>query len=88
MASHKSALKRHRQETARRERNRSHRARVRTALKKCRAAIEAGEVEQARSLLPGTLSLLDHTAKVGAIHANAAARAKSRLARAVNALGS
>ena len=28
------------------------------------------------------------TAKVGAIHANAAARAKSRLARAVNALGS
>lgn len=88
MASHKSALKRHRQNTERRLRNRGHRARVRSALKRCRAAIQAGEAEQAKSLLPGTLSLLDRTAKVGAIHPNVAARAKSRLARAVNALGS
>lgn len=88
MATHKSALKNHRQSTARRQRNRSHRARMRTALKKCRAAIDAGEAEQARGLLRATLSLLDRTAKAGAIHAKTAARSKSRLARAVNAIGS
>ena len=37
-----------------------------------------------RELLPGTLSLIDVTARKGAIHANAAARRKSRLARLVN----
>lgn len=86
MATHKSALKEHRQSLLRRERNRKHRARARTAVKRCRAAIAAGDREQASRLLPGTLSLLDRTAKLGAVHDNAAARTKSRLARAVNRL--
>ena len=86
MANHKSAVKEHRQSLVRRERNRYHRARLRTALKKCREAIAAGDVERARGLLDPTLSLLDRTAKHGALHDNAAARTKSRLTRAVNRL--
>jgi len=84
MANHKSALKEHRQSLVRRERNRNHRSRMRTAVKKCRMAIVSGDVELARSLLPSTLSLLDHTAKLDAMHDHAAARTKSRLTRAVN----
>lgn len=84
MANHKSALKEHRQSVARRNRNRNHRSRMRTALKKCRLAIASGDVELAKSLLPATLSLLDRTARFNAMHDHAASRTKSRLSRAFN----
>ena len=84
MANHKSALKEHRQSLRRRLRNRDHRTKMRTAVKKLRAAIAAGDAETARGLLPATLALVDHTTKLGGIHDNAGARTKSRLTRAVN----
>ena len=87
MASHKSALKRHRQEVERRQRNRNHRTRMRNTVKKLRRALEAGDAESAQRLLPATLAILDHTAKLGAIPDKAAARTKSRLTRALNKLG-
>jgi len=87
MANHKSALKKHRQSIVDRQRNREHRSRMRTAIKKLRAALEAGEVEGAKELLNPTLSLIDHTAKLGACHDNSAARTKSRLTKAYNRLG-
>jgi small subunit ribosomal protein S20 len=86
MANHKSALKKARTDEKRRLRNRNHRAKLRTALKGLRAAVDAGDAEGARNLLQPTLSLIDHSATHGVIHANAAARTKSRLQRAVNAL--
>jgi small subunit ribosomal protein S20 len=86
MANHKSALKRAQQERKRRLRNRIHRSRLRTALKRIRAAATAGEVETVQNLLPGTVSLVDHTASLGVIHRNAAARTKSRLYRALQEL--
>ena len=85
MANHKSAIKEHRQSLARRERNRFQRARLRTLVKKYRTAIEAGELDVAREMLPSTLSLVDRVAKLGAIAGNAADRTKSRLTRALNA---
>ena len=84
MANHKSATKEHRQSLKRRARNRDHRSRLRTAVKKFRAALEAGDTETAGGLLPSTLALLDRTAKLGGIHDSAAARTKSRLTRALN----
>ncbi|MCP3982396.1 MAG: 30S ribosomal protein S20 [bacterium] len=84
MANHKSALKEHRQALIRRARNRYNRARMRTAVRACRKAIDEGDADQAKTLLRGTLSLLDRTVKLGALHDNAAARTKSRLTRAVN----
>ena len=88
MATHKSALKQHRQDVRRRARNRWSRARMRSAVKRYRKAIAAGELDNARQLLPATLALVDRTAKLGGIHDNAAARTKSRLTRALNRAGS
>ena len=58
---------------------------LRTVVKKYRAAIETGELDVAREMLPSTLSLVDRVAKLGAIAKNAADRTKSRLTRALNA---
>ncbi|MEL7060697.1 MAG: 30S ribosomal protein S20 [Acidobacteriota bacterium] len=87
MANSESAKKRIRQNEKRAARNRWHRSRMRTAIKKLRAAIASGDAAAAQQLLPGTLGLVDHTAQRGVIHANAASRTKSRLTKAVAALG-
>lgn len=87
MANTKSAEKRIRQTAKQRERNRSQRSRMRTAVKQLRQAIVAGDVKKAEELLPPTLSLIDRTAQKNVVHPNAAARTKSRLERAVKKLG-
>jgi small subunit ribosomal protein S20 len=83
MANNPSAIKRNRQTVVRRARNRSQRSHMRTSIKSLRQAIEAGDAQTARNLLPSTLRVVDRTAQKGAIHGNAAARTKSRLERAV-----
>ena len=84
MATHKSALKRHRQDLRRRQQNRLRRGRMRTAVKQYREALATGEIDTARGMLNPTIALVDRTAKAGAIHDNAAHRAKSRLTAALN----
>jgi small subunit ribosomal protein S20 len=86
MANTASAEKRHRQSQLRRERNRARRSALRTAVKKLRTAVQAGDADAAQKLLPETLSLLDRTASRGVIHANQAARSKSRLTKAVDGI--
>ncbi len=88
MASHKSALKKHRQDEGRRARNRVKRSRMRSQVKKLRAAIDRGDETEARDLLVPTLSIVDRSAKLGVIHGNVADRTKSRLQRAVDRMGS
>jgi small subunit ribosomal protein S20 len=83
-----SAIKRVRQNEKRRVRNRGHRTRLRTQIKKLRQAIEAGNAEEAKKLLPGTVSLVDVMVKKGVIHRNAGSRYKSRLSRRLAALAS
>ena len=87
MANTPSAEKRHRQNVRRRERNRASRSRLRTAVKRLRSEIAAGNKEAADRLPPSALGLVDSTAGKGFIHANAAARTKSRLSKAVAKLG-
>jgi small subunit ribosomal protein S20 len=84
MANHKSAIKELRQSVARRDRNRGHRSKLRTQIKKLRAAVTDGNTDEAQSLLVPTLSMVDRTAKHGAVNGNAASRTKSRLTKAVN----
>ncbi len=86
MVKHKSAVKEHRQAQARRQRQRARRSRLRNAMREYRGALAAGDLEQARSLLPPMLSLIDRTAKFNAMHTNTADRTKSRLTRALNRL--
>ncbi|MYA08100.1 MAG: 30S ribosomal protein S20 [Holophagales bacterium] len=83
MANSKQAEKRIRQSIIRRDRNRAAMSRLRTSIKQLRSAADS-DVTKARELLPSTLSLIDATARKGVIHANAAARRKSRLTRLVN----
>ena len=86
MAHSHSAKKRVRQNEISRVRNRTYRSKMRTAVKKLRSALDAGNSEAVSAMLPGTLQLVDETAQKGVIHRNAAARTKSRLTRAANSL--
>jgi len=86
MATHKSAERENRRSNARRLRNRARRTRVRNAIKKFRAAVSAGDVQAAKSLLPTTIALLDRTGRSGAVPMGAADRQKSRLTLALNRL--
>ena len=81
MANHKSALKAHRQNIKARAHNRQLRSRMRGALRSVRSAIDGGDAGQARKVLRTTVSLIDKLVGKGMIHANAAARHKSRLSR-------
>ncbi len=84
MASHKSALKAHRQSLNHRSRNRIVKGSVRTAIKRTRSQIEDGELDAARESIDVAMSRLDRAAKKGVIHPNNAARRKSRLMRQLN----
>lgn len=75
----KSAQKRMRQASKRTALNRTQRSRLRTAIKKVRAA--SGEA--ARSAYVEAVALLDRAGRKRLIHPNAAARYKSRLAKLV-----
>lgn len=82
MPNHKSAEKRMRQSEERRTINRSNRTRVRSQIRKLRAALTANKSELGE-LLPATVSIIDKAVKKGALHKNAAARHKARLTAAV-----
>lgn len=76
-----SAKKALRQNLKRRQHNRMHRSALRTAIKKCRSAAQAGQHDEARELFRVAAKKLDKAAAKGLIHRNAAARTKSRLSR-------
>ncbi len=79
----KSASKRLRQNSKRRERNRTVRSEIRTRTKSLLATESADEAAQAYRTIT---SLLDSAARKGMISKQAAARRKSRLARYVSGL--
>jgi len=82
----KSVLKRIRQTERRTAINRANKSRLRTQVKWFRQALAAGNLERARELLRPTISLIDRSIHKGVLHANAAARTKSRLLGRYNAL--
>lgn len=83
MPQHKSAAKRARQTESRRARNRVHRSKMRTMIKKLRATEDSAE---ARTLFNDVKSMLDRMSSRGLIHSNKAANYKSQLEKHVNAL--
>jgi small subunit ribosomal protein S20 len=87
MPNHKSAEKRVRQSEKRRAINRSNRTKVRTYIKKLRSALESGSKQDVASTLPETISIIDRAVQKGVLHANAAARHKSRLTVQANQAG-
>ena len=86
MANNQSAEKRNRQSLKHRQRNRTARSRMRTAIKALRQALDQQDAQTAATLLAPTLRVIDLSAQKSVIHRNTAARYKSRLSRAVAAL--
>ena len=82
MATHKSAIKRARQNLRRRARNRHQRSRLRGAVRAARKAIDAGDAEAATAAVREAESLLRRAASSGLLHAKTASRHVARLARA------
>ena len=74
-----SAKKRARQSEKRRMHNKHIRSSMRTKVKAVVYAIEAGDKEAAVSAYKIAVPVLDSSANKGIIHANKAARSKSRL---------
>lgn len=83
MPQHKSAEKRIRQNQIKRLRNTQKRSRMKSAIKKVKAA---SDKETALNELKKTKTLLDRMAVKGIIHKNKAANLKSKLTRLVNAM--
>ncbi|MCB9664176.1 MAG: 30S ribosomal protein S20 [Alphaproteobacteria bacterium] len=86
MATHKDAVKRHRQSLARRLRNRHYRTMVRNRIKAVREAVASGDVDAAQKALREATSVLHRVASKGIIHRNNAGRRISRLNAAVKKL--
>ena len=80
MPNTKSAAKRVRRDERARMRNKLHRSRARTYVKKAREAMEApDELATSAEAVREAVKWLDHAASKGVIHKNNAARRKSRL---------
>jgi small subunit ribosomal protein S20 len=88
MATHKSAIKRNRQNEQRRLRNKSVRSFLRTSIKQVTSAVDAKDAAKARESLDKTVPVIDKAASKGVIHRRNAARKISRLTRAVNTVTS
>jgi len=80
-----SASKRLRQSHKRRGLNRAKKASIKRVEKQIRLHLEAGDKEAARALLPELAQAADKAAKRHTIHANKAARIKSRWTKRVQA---
>ena len=88
MANIKSQIKRVKTNEKRRQRNKSVRSEVRTAVRKFREAVEAGNTEEATELQRAASRALDKAASKGVIHKNQAANRKSAITKKLSALAS
>ena len=88
MAHSVSAKKRIRQNARRRQLNRARKSRMKTEIRKVKAAADAGQADQFAVQLRAASKRIDQVAAKGAIHKNKAARLKSRLARRASQLKS
>lgn len=84
MANIKSAIKRIKITQKRTLRNKMVKSSMRTAIKKFEAALNSGNLDEAKVLLVEAIKKIDKAAAKGVIHANAAARHKSRLTVKLN----
>ena len=81
MANIKSQIKRNKQNLVRRERNKSVKTSLKTAVRKFREAAETGDKETAVKLGHDAARKLDKAASKGVIHKNQAANRKSAIAK-------
>lgn len=81
-----SAKKRLRQSQDRKVQNHAVKSAVRTQVKKVRTAVAGGDVAASEAEFKLAVKKLDKAAARGVMHANAAARTKSRLSKAIKSI--
>ena len=86
MANIKSQRKRNIQNEKRHQRNMAAKSSLKTTTKKVQAAVTAGDAEAAGTSQREAARALDKAASKGVLHKKTAARKKSRLAKATNAV--
>jgi small subunit ribosomal protein S20 len=86
VANIKSQIKRIKTNEKARLRNQSVKSSLKTAIRKTREAIEAGDAAKAQELARAASRQLDKAVSKGVIHANQAANKKSALTKKVNDL--
>jgi small subunit ribosomal protein S20 len=86
MANTAQARKRARQAEVTRQRNASQKSALRTAVKKVKKAIAAGDKAAAAATFQSSQAVIDRIADKRIVHKNLASRTKSRLAQAIKAL--
>ena len=79
MASHKSALKQYVRDQQRRIVNRMNRSKMKNKIKTLIKKLDANQLDEAKELFPGVMSIIDKTIRKGTIHKKTGARYKSRL---------
>jgi small subunit ribosomal protein S20 len=86
LATHKSAIKRARQNRVRRARNMAYKTSAKSAIREVRLAVESKSLENAQSSLSKAVSILQTIQAKGVIPKNTASRTISRLSVQVNKL--
>lgn len=86
MANMKQQIKRYKNDNKKRELNNSYKSALKTAIKKVKTAVEAGDKEAAVAAYNVAASKLDASVSKGIHHKNYASRQKSRLAKLVNSI--
>ncbi|MCK4766395.1 MAG: 30S ribosomal protein S20 [Candidatus Aminicenantes bacterium] len=84
MANHKSAIKKNLRDEKKRMINRMNRSKMRNRIKSLNKAVSAGNLEEAKNLFPGVMSIIDRTVIKGTIHKKTGSRYKSRLSLLMN----
>ena len=88
MANHKSAIKKYKRDEKKRLINKMNKTKMRNQIKKFKKEIEEGKMEEAKSMFPKVISIIDKSNTKGTIHKKTASRYKSRLTALLNNPGS
>ncbi|GGN42006.1 30S ribosomal protein S20 [Streptomyces sioyaensis] len=86
MANIKSQMKRIKTNEKARQRNKAVKSTLKTAIRRTREAVEAGDLQKAATAQAEAAKKLDKAVSKGVIHKNAAANKKSALAKKVATL--
>ncbi|PBC82355.1 MULTISPECIES: 30S ribosomal protein S20 [unclassified Streptomyces] len=86
MANIKSQMKRIKTNEKARQRNKAVKSTLKTAIRRTREAVEAGDLQKAATAQAAAAKKLDKAVSKGVIHKNAAANKKSALAKKVASL--
>jgi small subunit ribosomal protein S20 len=87
MATHKSAIKKHLRDEKKRLINKMNRSKMRNRIKLLNKKLNAEELEEAKTLFPKVISIIDKTVIKGTIHKSTGSRYKSRITARVRKAG-